>query len=274
MRYLAQFFPQHEYDKTDVLLDAGGQVLKASGKVIAVQGWRIIQGATAAPSDSGEASDDNKGDASNSTQQLPELSQGAACGIGAVKVQDKQTKPPSLFTEGTLIEAMKNVAKLVTDPRLKAKLKETTGIGTNATRAGIIKNLLDRKLIRTQRKHLVASSEAHDFLQALPPAISDPGTTAIWEQALDMIESGQMDLDTFVAKQSQWISNIVAKYRHQPMQIKITNTGPACPLCSSPMKRRKGKNGDFWGCSKYPDCSGIVNIEQKKKSTRKAPSRK
>ncbi len=276
LRYLQQFFPAHEYDKTDVVLDAAGHMLKASGKVVAVQGWRVTLGGNQQEDDTeaDKAAADN-GDSGSSNQALPELTQGMGCHVGQISLQDRLTKPPSLFTEGTLIVAMKNVSRLVTDPRLKAKLKETTGIGTNATRAGIIKNLLDRGLIVTKKKHLIASSEAHDFLQALPPAISDPGTTAIWEQALDMIEGGQMDLDSFVAKQSTWIGNIVEKYRNQSIQIKVTvPAGPACPLCSSPMKKRKGKTSDFWGCSKYPECKGIVNIETKKKTARKSTSRK
>lgn len=270
MRYLAQFFPPHEYDKTDVTLDANKQTLKAAGKRIIAQGWRATllpdkQDNAASMSD-GEDGGDSENNASNGAQCLPELAKGAQCSVVDVSIEDKLTKPPRLFTEGTLIDAMKNVARFVTDPRLKAKLRETTGIGTNATRAGIIKSLLDRKLLVAKRKHLVASSEAHDLLQALPPAISDPGTTAIWEQALDMIESGQMELDDFVEKQSTWIANVVKKYRNEPMQIKISApAGPACPVCSSVMKKRKGKTSDFWGCSKYPECNGIVNIETKRR---------
>lgn len=276
MRYLAQFFPPHEYDKTDAVLNAGGQVLKASGKVITVAGWRTTLSAQVATADEAGVGDSNGADESqNASQSLPAISQGTSCAVSGVNIKDRLTKPPSLFTEGTLIEAMKNVAKLVTDPRLKAKLKETTGIGTNATRASIISNLLARGLIVAKRKHLVASSEAHDFLMALPPAISDPGTTAIWEQALDMIENGQLDLDTFVAKQSAWIGNMVTKYRAQPIQIKVTvPVSPACPICTGSMKKRKGSNGPFWGCNKYPDCKGIVNIEQKKKPAGPKKSRK
>lgn len=60
----------------------------------------------------------------------------------SLQLKDLWTQPPKPFTEGDLIKAMKNVAKLVDDPRLKQKLKETTGIGTEATRASIIQACL------------------------------------------------------------------------------------------------------------------------------------
>ncbi len=83
----------------------------------------------------------------------------------------------------------------------------------------------------------------------------------------DMVESGELTLDDFVTKQSTWIAGIVNKYQQQPFNIKITvEKTPDCTLCGSPTRRRPGKNGDFFGCSKYPECKGIINIEPKKKS--------
>jgi DNA topoisomerase-3 len=175
---------------------------------------------------------------------------------------------------------MKGVAKLVNDPRLKQKLKETTGIGTNATRAGIIKGLIDRGFIVKKGKSLLASDTARALISMVPSAVSDPGTTAIWEQALDAIEAGQMTLDDFVLKQSAWISGLVEKYRNAPPAINmpVAADAPGCPLCQSPMRHREGKHGPFWSCSRYPDCKGIVNdgkgagkvAKPKKRAVRKA----
>ncbi|EPN67674.1 DNA topoisomerase III, partial [Pseudomonas syringae pv. actinidiae ICMP 19101] len=72
---------------------------------------------------------------------------------------------------------MKNVAKLVEDPLLKQKLKDTTGIGTEATRAGIIQGLLDRGYLTKQGKALCATPAAFSLIDAVPRAIADPGTT-------------------------------------------------------------------------------------------------
>jgi DNA topoisomerase-3 len=108
---------------------------------------------------------------------------------------------------------MKGVAKLVTDPRLKQKLKDTTGIGTEATRANIISGLLGRGYLLKKGRAIRASDAAFTLIDAVPAAIADPGTTAVWEQALDMIEAGQMTLDTFIAKQSAWVAQLVQQYR-------------------------------------------------------------
>ena len=94
----------------------------------------------------------------------------------------------------------------------------------------------------------------------MPSAIADPGTTAVWEQALDMIEAGQMALDTFIEKQSVWVGQLVQQYRGATLSLKLP-PAPACPQCGAPMQQRTGKSGAFWSCSRYPDCKGTLPLE-------------
>lgn len=215
-RYLAQFLPNHEYDRTQADFDCAGQALRAVGKVIVEPGWR-----RALP----EALTPAKGREQAPPQALPALSEGQHCNVMGVNLKDLWTQPPKPFTEGDLIKAMKNVAKLVDDPRLKQKLKDTTGIGTEATRAGIIQGLLDRGYLSKQGKALSASPAAFSLIDAVPRAIADPGTTAIWEQALDMVQSGEMSLEEFVAKQSAWMRKQVERCR----ELRLTISGPPNP---------------------------------------------
>jgi DNA topoisomerase-3 len=93
----------------------------------------------------------------------------------------------------------------------------------------------------------------------VPAAIVDPGTTAVWEQALDMIESGQMTLDTFIAKQSAWVAQLVQQYSGATHAIKLPPS-PSCPQCGAPVRQRTGKSGAFWSCSRYPDCKGTLPV--------------
>ena len=144
---------------------------------------------------------------------LPALGAGVSCQVGLVDLKALKTLPPKPYTQGELVKAMKGVAKLVTDPRLKQKLKDTTGIGTEATRANIISGLLARGYLLKKGRAIRASDAAFTLIDAVPAAIADPGTTAVWEQALDMIEAGQMTLDTFIAKQSAWVAQLVQQYR-------------------------------------------------------------
>ena len=85
---------------------------------------------------------------------------------------------------------------------------------------------------RDRMEGVVRSRSGRSFtlIDTVPAAIADPGTTAVWEQALDMIEAGQLTLDTFIAKQSAWITQLIAQYRGTSLSIKIPE-GPACPQC-------------------------------------------
>ncbi len=213
-RYLAQFLPNHEYDRTQADFDCAGQALRAVGKVIVEPGWKRALPEALAPA---------KGREAPAPQMLPALTEGWDYAVANVMLKDLWTQPPKPFTEGDLIKAMKNVAKLVEDPLLKQKLKDTTGIGTEATRAGIIQGLLDRGYLIKNGKALAATPPAFSLIDAVPRAIADPGTTAIWEQALDMVQSGEMSLEEFVAKQAAWMSKQVGRCTG----LRLTISGPA-----------------------------------------------
>jgi DNA topoisomerase-3 len=250
--YLSQFLPHHEFDRTTAWLSCFGESLRAVGKQIIVPGWHAAFG-----NDTSDATDD---DGAKRSQSLPPLASGTGCRVGQVELKALKTLPPKPYTQGELIKAMKGVAKLVTDPRLKQKLKETTGIGTEATRANIINGLLARGYLAKKGRAIRASEAAFTLIDAVPPAIADPGTTAIWEQALDRIEAGQMTVDLFLEKQSAWIARLVEQYRGATLSIPLP-PGPACPVCEAPMRRRSGKNGAFWSCTRYPDCRGTRPVE-------------
>ena len=253
--YLAQFLPHHEFDRTQVELECGGERLTAVGKQILIQGWKGLL-----------YENIEEDEPSHKSQVLPVLQQGTQCAVNDVELKSLRTAAPKPLTEGDLIKAMKNVAKLVNDPRLKQKLRDTTGIGTEATRAGIIKGLIDRGYLLKKKRALMASAAAHTLIEAVPAAVADPGMTAIWEQALDEIEAGRLTLDAFVAKQANWIAQLVAHCGALTLAVPV-EAGPICPICNASRRRRKGKSGPFWSCSHYPDCKGTVPI---RKDTRRS----
>ncbi|MER3385682.1 DNA topoisomerase III [Pectobacterium aroidearum] len=252
--YLAQFLPQHEFDRTTARLSCTGETLQAVGKQIVVIGWRQVLT---------EPRPDEDGETTLRSQVLPALHEGLSCQITGIDCKALKTSPPRPYTQGELVKAMKGVAKLVSDPRLKQKLKDTTGIGTEATRANIIKGLLDRGYLLKKSRSVRASDAAFTLIDAVPGAIADPGMTAIWEQALDMIEAGQLTLDVFIDKQSAWITQLVQQYRGASLSIKMPQ-GPACPECGTAMRQRTGKSGPFWSCPRYPDCKGSQPIDSGK----------
>jgi DNA topoisomerase-3 len=251
--YLAQFLPLHEYDRTCAQLTCGGQSLQTTGKQIVEPGWRRVLG---------NASESTEDESAQRSQVLPPLMSGSCCRVQQVELKALKTQPPKAFTQGELIKAMKNIAKLVNDPRLKQTLKDTTGIGTEATRANIINGLLNRGYLYKKGRSVQASEAAFALIDAVPAAIADPATTAIWEQAFDMIETGQMTLDSFIAKQATWVTQLVEHYRASTLSIQISD-GPACPVCGASMRQRHGKHGAFWSCTRYPECKGVLPVEAK-----------
>ncbi|MCE0966387.1 DNA topoisomerase III [Pseudomonas sp. NMI4491_12] len=249
--YLAQFLPHHEFDRTVAEFSCGQQTLVATGKQVVVKGWRLVLA---------EPQADEDGDDTARSQVLPPLREGLACQVAEVEIKALKTMPAKPYTQGELVKSMKGIARFVTDPRLKQKLKDTTGIGTEATRANIISVLIARGYIVKKGRSIRASDAAFTLIDAVPAAIADPGTTAVWEQALDMIEVGQLTLDVFLSKQATWISQLIAQYGSMSLSIKLPH-GPICPQCGAPTRQRTGKSGPFWSCSRYPDCKGTLPVE-------------
>lgn len=209
--YLAQFLPDHEYDRTKVRLSCAAETLDSTGKQVTVRGWRSVL--------TESADREQNADTPEASQALPALAEGQRCGVVRVELKSQRTQPPRPYTQGELIKAMKGIARWVSDPRLKQKLKDTTGIGTEATRAGIIQGLITRGYLTKAGRALRAAPSAFALIDAIPPAIADPGTTALWEQALDAIAKGQMALDEFVLKQEAWVNQLVNDYSNRALSI-------------------------------------------------------
>ncbi|ACR67567.1 DNA topoisomerase III [Edwardsiella ictaluri] len=244
--YFAQFLPLQESDVTDASFNIGGQLFLAKGKVNVITGWTCLF--------QKEIQEDPPED---DDMALPALNKGDSCIVNGASVGDKVTSPPKPFTEGTLIAAMKNAASFVSDPKLKKVLRDNAGLGTEATRAGVLETLFSRHYLEKKGKHIHATLLARELIAALPETLTSPGMTALWEQALDDIAQGKMSLDTFIQKQLQWTRHLVDKGRADTVKITAPVT-PPCPVCKGLTRKRKGKNGDFWGCIRYPECNGIV----------------
>lgn len=197
--YLAQFLPDYEADKTELSLNCAGGTLLAKGTTPVVTGWRQL---FMREVDEGKPEE---------TQRIPALRQGQTCHVEQVDVRARQTQPPEHYTEGTLIAAMKNAARFVTDERLKQRLKENAGIGTEATRAGIIQTLLKRGYLAKRRRFLLATDTARTLIDTLPDTLKDPGTTALQEQRLDEVATGKMTLEEFMAQQQRRVMTLTAQ---------------------------------------------------------------
>ncbi|CCW28943.1 DNA topoisomerase III [Xenorhabdus nematophila] len=253
--YLAQFLPEQEVDVTTLSFDIGGQLFISKGNVEAVKGWKLLF------SNLEEESEDE----AEPTEKLPTLSQGEVCEVKNGELKQLETKPPQHYTDGTLIAAMKNASAFVADPALKKILKDNAGLGTEATRAGIITKLEERNFLSRQKKFLLATDIGSQLIDALPSVVTDPGMTALWEQALEEVAEGQMPLATFMQKQEAWVHHLLEKAQNIPLKLNLP-TMPSCPKCQGKMVLREGKKGRFLSCQRYPECEGIVALDTPKKA--------
>lgn len=245
-RYLAQFLPVSQSDKTQILLKCSSHTFISRGNVMIVPGWKILFGKTL------EDSDDNQ-------QPLPTLATNQQCKILDTEIKSLQTSPPNHYTEGTLLTAMKNAARFVVNEDLKKRLRETEGLGTEATRAGLIQGLINKGFLKKKGKSLFASTEAFTLIDNLPVVLKDPGLTALWEQALNQIAEGSLTLEVFMQKQEAFIRRLLNDCMNKGISLGKIEIRK-CPQCGAPMAKRNGKNGQFWGCTAYPDCRYIENI--------------
>ncbi|MCP9269657.1 DNA topoisomerase III [Xenorhabdus sp. XENO-1] len=258
--YLAQFLSAQETDVTEVTLDIGGQRFRAKGRVNVITGWKGLFT---------ENLTENQ-EKSEADSPLPHFHQDDRCQIIEASIQSLHTKPPAPFTEGTLIAAMKNAASLVSDPQLKQVLRESAGLGTEATRAGILDTLFKRRLIERKKKAIQSTPLARELIAGLPEVLTSPGMTALWEQSLDDIAQGKTSLAVFMQKQAQWLLHLVERGKAQPLYLTLPKT-PDCPNCGSRMRQRQGKTSPFWGCVNYPGCKGMLNdkaVTQSRKARR------
>ncbi len=247
--YLAQFLGVYEYLQRQVTLSAVEETFKASCQLPQRHGWKAVR--------SIEEPDSEE----KKQQVIPLLTHDALLPINNTQVLPKKTQPPARFTEGTLIAAMKNIAKIVDEQALKKTLRETAGIGTEATRADIIEKLVYREYVVRKQKQLVSTEKGRRLISILPEAIKNPATTAQWEKVLDDIAQGKAELDTFLLDQIECLDFLLedlATIRHQRGQGLVASETYPCPQCQAPLARRRGKHGYFWGCTRYPECEALL----------------
>lgn len=283
-RYLAQFFPECEVDKTNIEVEAGGHLWGANGRVIRVPGWRAVYA-------SEPEEDEDEDNAEDDSGELPSLNVGDTHPAKDPKMTEKFTTPPPRYTQGTLLNAMEHVHKLVTDPAEKKMLKTVEGIGRAATRANIISTLIKRSLLTVSKKTLFPSDTACMLVNVVNKHLTDPGLTARWEQALDAVAVGKLPLQNFQQKQEQWVQQLIASAAATPLPPAPPSATPAagasgsgsggtrsvagsgkpaakgksgsgkiCPKCGKPMAERTVKAGPsagkkFLGCTGYPQCT-------------------
>lgn len=167
---------------------------------------------------------------------LPQLTVGQHLTCLSADVVPKQTTPPKPYTDGTLIAAMKSVHKLVIDPQLKARLKETSGLGTEATRAVMIETLIARGYIERRKKDLIPTDRGLQLVQWLrsdagTALLTDPGSTALQEDQLADVEAGRLIFSEFMDQVVQSAKDLCARLLAGRFIAESSLDLRACPAC-------------------------------------------
>ena len=220
--YLAAVMPDWRYLQTTVTLDAAGHPFRASGRQTIDEGWRAAFPARKggerdgdAPTARGEAGGEGNRDGDgDDAPPLPPLRDGEVARLTDATIEDKETRPPPRYNEGTLIEAMQNAWRFVDDATLRERLKDARGIGTPATRASIIDGLKRQQFLVTAGRNIVpteAGLRLHAVLKRADPALVDPGVTASMECQLDDVLSGRQGLTGAIDAVCEVATRIIGK---------------------------------------------------------------
>ena len=216
--YIAQFYAVHEYNSVSFETTVKDYKFISKGKEVTVLGWKSVYS---------EVEEDEQ----EPTLPVVNTNDNAIC--HKCTIEKAQTKPPKHFTEGTLIKAMENVYKYVDDPELKKELKDGDGIGTSATRASIIETLKARNYLTTEKKYIVSTDLAAEFLNFITKEIQSPIMTALYERDLTAIAQGRKSIDEFMSNCIDFVENEVVKARINVRveENTVKEMDITCPFC-------------------------------------------
>lgn len=224
--YLAQFLPAAVSDERKASVRIGTGEFLASSNQLRVSGWKILFPVAARQ-------------APEVSAVLPDLHPGQVLQCPQAEVREKQTTPPKAFTEASLLAAMTGIARYVTDAELRKVLKDTDGLGTEATRAGIIELLCHRQFLERQGKLLRSTASGRALIAGLPTAATTPDMTAKWESLLGDISAGQAAYDDLMQPLQAQLAAMIEHCRLSPESFCGNFTGIRAPAAGKARRYAK-----------------------------------
>jgi DNA topoisomerase-3 len=251
-RFLAIFHPDAVFENTRLETTVSEHVFRTRGKLMLVAGWRGVYGETVDEDPAARADDDE-----GREQQLPRLEVGEAVAVAEIASEEKETKPPRRYSEGSLLAAMETAGKLVDEDELREAMKDS-GIGTPATRAAIIERLIQVGYVERDGRALVVTEKGMNVIRLLGEhALTSPGLTGEWEHRLAKIETGQDSREAFMGDIVKFTSETVSELDEKLKDVRIprANLGP-CPVCGRDIvENRKGYS--CWS-REDPGCGFVI----------------
>ena len=249
-QYLAQFFAAYESDNTKIELEINNGLFIAKSTITARLGWKIIY--------------ENQDKLTNQTT-LPLLEKGQVLFCQKGELLCKQTEPPAHFTDATLLGAMTGIARFVRDPDIKKVLRETDGLGTEATRAGMIELLFKRGYLTRQGKSIRATDVGKALIRALPEEITLPDMTAQWEMQLQEICDQNANYQAFIKSIEHKLTELIN--RSKDIELVGLPEKPFKP------KRSYSKSKGNYSKTKSNYSKSKDSTAKKPRGTKRAPKR-
>lgn len=198
-QYLMQFYPPFTYQEKQIDTEVAGGLFISRQKEVVSQGWKALLPQRKSTDDDPEFS----------AVKLPNVVKGDSVRCTDGRLDEKNTSPPKHFTDASLLSAMTGIARYVSDPEIKKVLRETDGLGTEATRAGIIELLFKRGFLTKKGKEIHATEVGRQLVLALPDVMVRPDMTAHWESQLEAIAEKRMSYNQFMDPMLVGLNNLI-----------------------------------------------------------------
>ncbi len=203
-RFLSIFYPAAEYKKISMSTAIGKETFFASERILSKEGYLVV----ARPSFLKQKEEANNGAL---LEALSKLRKGQALEIKGYSIKEGETSPPKRYNSGSMILAMENAGQLIEDEELREQIRGS-GIGTSATRAEILKKLVNIKYIELNNKTQVITPSLlgemiFDVVCASIPSLLNPELTASWEKGLTYVAEGSITEEEYMMKLEKFVSD-------------------------------------------------------------------
>ena len=224
-RFLSIFYGPAVYRKIGIVLYKDSESFFANFKVLAEEGYLKVVNSYKKNS---EEDDDKNGDEKFDPvvlELLKKLKKGDELEVAELSIKEGETSPPKRYNSGSMILAMENAGQLIEDEELRAQIKGS-GIGTSATRAEILKKLVDKKYIALNNKTQIITptqlgEAVYDTVNCSIPRLLDPKLTASWEKGLTGVADGNISTDEYMQKLSAFIVNNTGRVKGLDNQYQL-----------------------------------------------------
>lgn len=224
-RFLSIFYPPAVYQKVSITTRIRTESFFSSFKVLAEEGYLKVTGVPRQKKDAKGAADGQERNGEENSGNEPgdqnpdsglfeiikSLKKGMSLPVKVLEIKEGETSPPKRYNSGSMILAMENAGQLIEDEELRAQIKGS-GIGTSATRAEILKKLINIKYLALNKKTQVITPTlqgemVYDVVEHSIRSLLNPELTASWEKGLTYVAEGSITPDEYMAKLDNFITS-------------------------------------------------------------------